>query len=168
MPLPGALRCPQVQRIESSISNNVGPVKSFLCFFCALFSFFEHTAPLTPASGLVRFVDLCIDDHGSFVIFRSASVRPNHLSDHYSTMITSSNSLCREWDAQSCGRCSTSHHGRFRAFPRTNRTQTKANIHIRFATSSTNELPSCGPSRLWQCSCADASPGAGTGVASVG
>src|SRR5215472_3954160 len=85
MPLPGALRCPQVQRIESSISNNVGPVKSFLCFFCALFSFFEHTAPLTPASGLVRFVDLCIDDHGSFVIFRSASVRPNHLSDHYSS-----------------------------------------------------------------------------------
>jgi hypothetical protein len=29
------------------------------------------------------FVDLCIDDHGSFVIFRSASVRPKHLFDPY-------------------------------------------------------------------------------------
>jgi len=28
-------------------------------------------------------VDLCIDDHGSFVIFRSASVRPKHLFDPY-------------------------------------------------------------------------------------
>jgi hypothetical protein len=27
------------------------------------------------------FLDLCFDDHGSLVIFRSASVRPNHLSD---------------------------------------------------------------------------------------
>jgi hypothetical protein len=25
--------------------------------------------------------DLCIDDHGSFLIFRSASVRPKHLFD---------------------------------------------------------------------------------------
>jgi hypothetical protein len=28
-------------------------------------------------------VDLCIDDHGSLVIFRSASVRPIHLFDPY-------------------------------------------------------------------------------------
>jgi hypothetical protein len=27
------------------------------------------------------FFDLCFDDHGSFVIFRSASVRPKHLFD---------------------------------------------------------------------------------------
>src|SRR5882762_9292117 len=27
------------------------------------------------------FVDLCFDDHGSLVIFRSASVRPKHLFD---------------------------------------------------------------------------------------
>ena len=66
---------------NSSISNNVGPVKSFSLMFCPFFSFFEHTAPFTPASGLVGFVDLCLDDHGSFVIFRSASVRPNHLFD---------------------------------------------------------------------------------------
>jgi len=30
---------------------------------------------------LFVFFDLCIDDHGSFVIFRSASVRPRHLFD---------------------------------------------------------------------------------------
>jgi hypothetical protein len=29
------------------------------------------------------FYDLCFDDHGSFVIFRSASVRPKHLFDPY-------------------------------------------------------------------------------------
>jgi len=59
------------------ISNNVGPVKLFLntllsfhlkeffsfVFFCFLFS--------------------CIDDHGSFAIFRSVSVRPKHLFDPY-------------------------------------------------------------------------------------
>jgi len=27
------------------------------------------------------FIDRCFDDHGSLVIFRSASVRPNHLFD---------------------------------------------------------------------------------------
>src|SRR6516225_1404129 len=32
--------------------------------------------------GLVRFVHFWLDDHGSFVIFRSASVRPRHLFDH--------------------------------------------------------------------------------------
>src|SRR6266852_6454020 len=32
---------------------------------------------------LFAFVDLCIDDHGSLVIFRSASVRPRHLFDQY-------------------------------------------------------------------------------------
>ena len=55
------------------ISNNVGPVKSFLSrllppllrvVFAALFHF-------------------SLDDHGSLVIFRSASVRPIHLFDPY-------------------------------------------------------------------------------------
>jgi len=32
----------------------------------ALSTLFEHTSPFTAASGLVRFVELCIDDHGSF------------------------------------------------------------------------------------------------------
>jgi hypothetical protein len=59
--------------VKSNISNNVGPVKPF----------FEQTSPFTPRSGLVRFVDLCIDDHGSFVIFgpTQTSLRSNF--DHY-------------------------------------------------------------------------------------
>src|ERR1700691_609344 len=48
-------------------------------------------------------------------------------------MITSSNSLCRERDAQSSSRCSTSHHVRLRAVPRTNRTSLTANICSQFA-----------------------------------
>jgi hypothetical protein len=53
------------------ISNNVGPVKPFL------------SALLRPLRRVVLFVffALCIDDHGSFVIDRSASVRPRHLFD---------------------------------------------------------------------------------------
>src|SRR5713101_2659689 len=83
-----------------------------------------------------------------------------------STMITSSNSLCREQDAQSSGRCSTSHHVRYRAVPRTNRTPSTANTHSHFATSSTSGLPACAPSLPWQCFCVDASPGECIDVAS--
>src|SRR5215467_11147958 len=46
-------------------------------------STFERASPFTPASGLVRSLDFCIDDHGSLLISRSASVRPNHLFDPY-------------------------------------------------------------------------------------
>ena len=53
------------------ISNNVGPVKSFLS---ALLRALRRVV-------LFVFVDFCIDDHGSLVIFRSASVRPRHLFD---------------------------------------------------------------------------------------
>ena len=56
-------------------------VKIFFMNFCSLFSFFEHTIPFTPKSGLLCSVKLCFDDHGSFVIFRSVSVRPRHLID---------------------------------------------------------------------------------------
>ena len=58
------------------------PVFVFFQLFCHLFSLFERTTPFTPKSGLVRLVHLWLDDHGSFVIFRSASVRPKHLFDH--------------------------------------------------------------------------------------
>ncbi len=71
----------------SEISNNVGPVKSFFCFFSAflsLFFFFEHTTAFTPKSGLPGpFFDRCFDDLGSLIIFRSTSVRPKHLFDPY-------------------------------------------------------------------------------------
>ena len=49
----------------------------------ALSNLFEHTAPFTPKSGLLDSFDFCFDDHGSFVICRSASVRPKHLFDLY-------------------------------------------------------------------------------------
>src|SRR5882757_9699925 len=83
-------------------------------------------------------------------------------------MITSSNSLFRERDAPSCGRCFTSPHVRYRAVPLTNRTLTTANTHSHSATSSTTEPPACAPSLPWQCSCADASPGECTDVSSLG
>jgi len=58
-------------------------VKNFFCIFCSLFSFFGHTTPFTLKSGLICSVKSCFDDHGSFVIFRSVSVRPKHLFDPY-------------------------------------------------------------------------------------
>ena len=64
----------------SDISNNVGPVKSFFLF---LHNFFAHLFIHSEEWSSLFFVDLCIDDHGSLVIFRSASVRPKHLFDPY-------------------------------------------------------------------------------------
>jgi serine/threonine protein kinase len=66
-------------------------------------------------------------------------------------MITSSNSLCRERDAPSCARRSTSRHVRFRAVPRANRTLTTANTHNHSATSNTTELRDGAPSLPWRC-----------------
>ena len=69
-----AVRTPKSLLVgKPSISNNGDPVKPF----------FKQTSPFTPQSGLVRSVDFLLDDHGSLVISRSASVRPNHLFDHY-------------------------------------------------------------------------------------
>jgi hypothetical protein len=60
---------------KPDISNNAGSCQEVFCIFCSLFSFFGHTTPFTPKSGLSGSVKLCFDDHGSFVIFRSVSVR---------------------------------------------------------------------------------------------
>src|SRR5258707_15666555 len=81
-------------------------------------------------------------------------------------MITRSTSLFRERDAQSSGRCSISHHVRFRAVPRTNRTLKTANTHNHSATSSTTVSPAFSPSLPWQYFCVDASPGGCTDVSS--
>ncbi len=96
-------------------------VKKFFCIFCSLFSFFGHTTPFTPKSGLIGSVKLCFSDHGSLVIFRSASVRPKHLFDPYFDHdYLFKLPLTRERDAPSTARCFTSHHVRYRAVPRTN------------------------------------------------
>ena len=84
-----------------------------------------------------------------------------------STMITSSNSLCRERDAQSSGRRPTSRHGRFRAFPRSNRMQPTAHIATCFATSSTTAPRVFWPWLLWQFFSGGASSGAHSDVASL-
>src|SRR6516225_6043422 len=92
--------------------------------------------------------------------------QPVQASPHPSTMITYSNSPCRERDAHSLGRCSTAHHYRFRAFPRANRTQATPSTRGHSATTSTSEPPSFVPSLPWQCSVAGAWPGVDSGVAS--
>jgi hypothetical protein len=58
-------------------------VKSFFDVFQAFFPSLEHTAPFTPKSewSSLSLLNFSVDDHGSFVIFRSASVRPRHLFD---------------------------------------------------------------------------------------
>src|SRR6266852_5082124 len=72
---------------------------------------------------LLVFLDLCIDDHGSFVICRSASVRPKHLCDqNFDHDYFFELPLTRERDAPSSGRRFTERHVRYRAVPRTNRT----------------------------------------------
>jgi hypothetical protein len=134
-------------------------VKKLFCIFCSLFSFLRHTTPFTPKSGLICSVKLCFDDHGSFVIFRSTSVRPKHLFDPYFDHdYFFKLRLTRERDAPSRARRSTLHHLQLRAAPRTNRTLMTANTHNHSATSSTTESPACVPWLLWQCSCADPSP----------
>jgi hypothetical protein len=57
------------------ISNNVGPVNLFLKTLLSfhLKEFFSFVS--------FAFLFSCIDDHGSLVICRSASVRPKHLFD---------------------------------------------------------------------------------------
>src|ERR1700676_3311300 len=138
------------------ISNNVGPVKSFLSrLLRSLRRVGLPCSLLTSASTTTA----------RFVIFRSASVRPKHLFDPYFDHDYFSNSLCREWDAHSLAQASTSHHVRYRAVPRANRTQTTANTHNHSATSSTSELQDAVPSLPWQYLCDDASPGACTDVA---
>src|SRR3974377_1318842 len=161
---PSLQSCPQ----RDTFPQFEGAHFSFvLILFVTFFSFFEHTTPFTPTSGLV-----CCPLARRPRLVRNLCGRllpaPAISSIKTSTMITASNSLGRERDALSFKRCSSSHHGRFRAVPRTNRTRKKANPHNHSATSSTSGSPTAAPSLLWQCSCADASPGADTDVASAG
>jgi len=56
-------------------------VKKFFCIFFSLFFFRAHNSIHSEEWSSLFFVDLCIDDYGSLVIFRSASVRLKHLFD---------------------------------------------------------------------------------------
>ena len=149
-------------------SNNVGSVKSlFRSLFRFFSSFFRFQG--APRHSLQRASFLRSsgpNDHGSFVIFRSASVRPKTSSITTSIMISKSNSLCRKRDAESGSRRSISRHFRFRAVPCTKRTLTTAITHNHSATSNRSELPACSPSLPWRCFRFDASPGVYTHVSS--
>jgi hypothetical protein len=158
IPLETGLLIPSDKRCKPDISNNVGPVKSFL------------SAPLRSLRRVVFVVSF--DLYASTTTARSQSFGrlqsdPYISSINTSTMITSSNSLCRERDAPSSARRSTSHHVRLRAVPRTNRTLTTANTHSHSSTSNTNEPPDGVPSLPWQCSGADASPNVRSDVSSL-
>src|SRR5450432_593931 len=80
-------------------------------------------------------------------------------------MITSSNSLLRERDAQSSARRFYFTPCPVTSCPAYERTLTSVNIHNHSATSSTSELQDAAPSLPGQCSCVDASPSACTDVA---
>src|SRR5271170_1244449 len=140
------------------ISNNVGPVKLFL------------SALLRSLRRVVFVVsfDLCFDDHGSLVSLDRFRSDLNISSINTSTTITSSDSLRREWDAQSSGRRPTARHVRYRAVPRTNRTLATASTHNHSATSSTVAPPVAAPSQPWRCSCVYASPGAHSDASTLG
>src|SRR5467141_3056388 len=112
---------------------------------------------------------LSTDDHGSFVIWRSDSVRPKHLTDqNFDHDYFFKLPLTRERDAQSSGRRFTSRHVRFRAVPRANRTLRTANTHSHSATSNTTELPISAPWPPWRYSFPDASLDVGSDAASPG
>jgi len=66
----------------SDISNNAGSCQDLFYEFFGLSFLFSGTLPPS-LRRVVLFVPLklCFDDHGSFVIFRSVSVRPRHLID---------------------------------------------------------------------------------------
>src|ERR1700729_889182 len=87
------------------------------------------------------------------------SVRPMHLfgqtfdHDYYFELPREG-----ERDTQSIARCSTSHHGDFRAFPRTNRTCSTARNSIPSASSSTGGPRAFVPWRLWRSSALVAVP----------
>jgi len=81
---------PAIRTIARSLTGNLYQRRLcqvlFLVFsvpFFIFFCFFGHTTPFTPKSVLLCSVKPHFDDHGSFVIFRSVSVRPIHIFDLY-------------------------------------------------------------------------------------
>src|SRR5450755_4630640 len=99
------------------LSDNVGGVKHLLSIPIRALGEERHFA----------LVEMAVPTTGSLVIvFQVRIFDPTHASLRSRTaiMITTSNSSSsqEERDAQSISRCSTTHHGDFRAVPRANRT----------------------------------------------
>jgi len=107
---------------------------------------FERTSPFTPKSGLpCSSLTSASATTARSQFFDRLQSDLNISSIKTSTMITCSNSLCRECDAHSSAQVPTSHHVRYRAVPRTNRTLTTANTRNHSATSGTSEPPAFRP-----------------------
>jgi hypothetical protein len=141
------------QLLKNRLSNNVGSVKHFLGVRVRALRRARHFALVEdscsmPTPGPVLVIRLQVRN----------SVRPMHLfdpncdHDYYFELLRE-----EERDAQSITRCSTPHHGDFRAIPRANRTSSPARNPIPGASSSTDEPPACGPLRPWQSSALAAS-----------
>ena len=85
--------------------------------------------------------------------FQVGNLHPTHASlrSTRSIMITTSNSSVEEErNAQSITRCSTAHHGDFRAVPRANRISELARNSVPGASSKTDEPLVSWPQRLWR------------------
>ena len=67
----------------------------FFDFFCLSFLFSSTQLHSLRRVVLFGSVKLCFDDHGSFVIFRSVSVRPRHLIDPKVRVAVGTTVACR-------------------------------------------------------------------------
>src|ERR1700751_104526 len=114
-------------------------------------SFYRNSEAVSLRESCIRENRPCSLSGGRRPARERASSDPTSIKT--STRITNSNALCRERDAPSTARRSTSSHVRYRAVPRTNRTLTTVNTHNHSATSSTTGSPACVPSLPWQYSC---------------
>src|SRR6202795_391232 len=127
---------------QNRLSDNVAPVKHFLGVLTRALRRARHFA-LVEGSAIPT-------NQGPLVIrFRSETQFDPCISsvcncdhDYYFELLRE-----EERDAQSITRCSTAHHGDFRAVPRANRTFSPARNPIPFATSNTDEPLVCGPWR---------------------
>ena len=140
----------------TGLSDNVGPCQALLSAQLHALGEERHFA-------LVEGV--AFPTVGSLVIVCQArnSVRPMHLfghnldHDYYFELLGE-----EERAAQSITRCSTAHHGLFRAGPRANRTFSLARNPTPCATSNTEQSPSAAPSPPWRSSFLVAWPGGNT------
>jgi hypothetical protein len=124
--------------VINHLSHNVGGVKHFEA----------HSSEHSEKSAISLCGWSASSNPGSLVIVSGQELGPTHASHRSLTaiMITTSNSSMKEErDAQSITRCSTAHHGDFRALPRANRTFSTAGNSIPYASSRTGERRAGGP-----------------------
>ena len=145
----GRVRFPFVfsfcQLVKNRLSDNAGGVKHILSIPLRALGEERHFA----------LIEMAVPTIGSLVIVcQVRTFGPAHASLRSRTaiMISTSNSsyLQEERDAQSIARCSTAHHGDFRAVPRANRTSSAARNPTACASSRTAAQPTGGPLRLSQ------------------